>query len=132
MIVLGADTHKRSHTIAAVAAATGELLGEKTVQVGDRGGNRQINAEQLRRDLGDQAGDLGLERGEASAEMWWADSSVIGHSRLWAEASDRRSDHDPPEGPRPSFRDDPPRWDPHRLGSPSPRSLGGIVRRACS
>jgi hypothetical protein len=24
MIVLGADTHKRSHTIAAVAAATGE------------------------------------------------------------------------------------------------------------
>ena len=32
MIVLGADTHKRSHTIAAVAAATGELLGEKTVR----------------------------------------------------------------------------------------------------
>ena len=30
MIVLGADTHKRSHTIAAVAAATGELLGEQT------------------------------------------------------------------------------------------------------
>ena len=37
MIVLGADTHKRSHTIAAVAAATGEVLGEKTVQVGARG-----------------------------------------------------------------------------------------------
>src|SRR4029450_4596919 len=37
MIVLGADTHKRSHTIAAVAAATGELLGEQTVQVGVRG-----------------------------------------------------------------------------------------------
>ena len=37
MIVLGADTHKRSHTIAAVAAATGELLGEKTVPVGARG-----------------------------------------------------------------------------------------------
>jgi hypothetical protein len=34
MIVLGADTHKRSHTIAAVAAATGEVLGEKTVQAG--------------------------------------------------------------------------------------------------
>ena len=32
MIVLGADTHKRSHTIAAVAAATGELLGEQTVR----------------------------------------------------------------------------------------------------
>jgi transposase len=37
MMVLGADTHKRSHTIAAVAAATGELLGEQTVPVGRRG-----------------------------------------------------------------------------------------------
>src|SRR5918992_6238770 len=36
MIVLGADTHKRSHTIAAVAAATGELLAEQTIQVGRR------------------------------------------------------------------------------------------------
>jgi transposase len=31
------DTHKRSHTIAAVSAATGEVLGEKTVAVGARG-----------------------------------------------------------------------------------------------
>ena len=37
MIVLGADSHKRSHTIAAVAAATGQVLGEKTVAVGARG-----------------------------------------------------------------------------------------------
>jgi transposase len=37
MIVLGADTHKRSHTIAAVSAATGELVGERTVQVGVKG-----------------------------------------------------------------------------------------------
>jgi transposase len=37
MIVLGADTHKRSHTIAAVTAPTGELLGEQTVAVGRRG-----------------------------------------------------------------------------------------------
>src|SRR5688500_6298150 len=37
MIVLGADTHKRSHTIAAVSSATGELLGDRTVQVGRRG-----------------------------------------------------------------------------------------------
>jgi hypothetical protein len=37
MIVLGADTHKRSHTIAAVAAVTGELLGQQTIQVGRRG-----------------------------------------------------------------------------------------------
>ena len=37
MIVLGADTHKRSHTVAVVAAGTGELLGEQTVAVGRRG-----------------------------------------------------------------------------------------------
>ena len=37
MIVLGADTHKRSHTIAAVSATTGELVGEQTVQVGAKG-----------------------------------------------------------------------------------------------
>src|SRR3954451_19767964 len=37
MIVLGADMHKRSHTVAAVGQATGELLGEQTVQVGVRG-----------------------------------------------------------------------------------------------
>jgi transposase len=37
MIVLGADTHKRSHTVAAVAAATGELLGEQTIAVSRRG-----------------------------------------------------------------------------------------------
>jgi transposase len=37
MIVLGADMHKGSHSLAAVAGDTGELLGDKTVQVGDRG-----------------------------------------------------------------------------------------------
>jgi len=37
MIVLGADMHKRSHTIAAVAAVSGKLLGDKTIPVGDRG-----------------------------------------------------------------------------------------------
>jgi transposase len=37
MIVLGADAHKSSHTIAAIDAATGEVLGDKTVQVGARG-----------------------------------------------------------------------------------------------
>ncbi|MGZ4288395.1 MAG: hypothetical protein ACXVW5_29915 [Solirubrobacteraceae bacterium] len=35
--MLGADAHKRSHTIAAVSATTGELVGEQTVQVGARG-----------------------------------------------------------------------------------------------
>jgi transposase len=37
MIVLGAGTHKSSYTIAAVDAATGQVLGEKTVAVGARG-----------------------------------------------------------------------------------------------
>ena len=37
MIVIGADTHKRSHTVAAVAAGTGELVGDQTVVVGKRG-----------------------------------------------------------------------------------------------
>jgi hypothetical protein len=37
MIVLGADTHKRSHTLAAINVATGRVLGDKTVQVGPRG-----------------------------------------------------------------------------------------------
>ena len=35
--MLGADTHNCSHSVAAVAAATGELLGEQTIQVGRRG-----------------------------------------------------------------------------------------------
>src|SRR6187200_439350 len=37
MIVLGADTHKRSHTIAGVTTTTGELLDKQTVAVGKRG-----------------------------------------------------------------------------------------------
>src|SRR5215218_6959554 len=36
MIVLGADTHKRSHTVAAVSAPTGEPVGVQSVQVGRR------------------------------------------------------------------------------------------------
>jgi transposase len=37
MIVLGADTHKRSHTVAAVRAGTGEALADLTVVAGARG-----------------------------------------------------------------------------------------------
>lgn len=37
MIVLGADMHKGSHTVAVVTAVTGEVLGEKTVRVGEQG-----------------------------------------------------------------------------------------------
>jgi transposase len=37
MIVLGADTHKASHTVGAVGAATGRVLGDKTVAA-KRGG----------------------------------------------------------------------------------------------
>jgi hypothetical protein len=40
MIVLGADMHKSSHTIAGIAARTGEMLGDKTVSVGARGFTR--------------------------------------------------------------------------------------------
>jgi hypothetical protein len=32
IIVLGADTHERSHTITAGGMTTGELPGEKTIQ----------------------------------------------------------------------------------------------------
>ena len=37
MIVLGADTHKSSHTIAAVDTSTGQVLADRTVAVGARG-----------------------------------------------------------------------------------------------
>src|SRR5262245_62903403 len=47
-----------------------------------------------------------------------------------ADASRRGAGYDPTERPRPSFRDDPPRWDPHRFGSPAPRPVGDIVRGA--
>jgi len=36
MMVLGADTHKRSHTIAAIAATTGELVEDTTIGVGEQ------------------------------------------------------------------------------------------------
>jgi transposase len=37
MIVLGADAHKSSHTIAAVGASTAELLSDTTIGVGEHG-----------------------------------------------------------------------------------------------
>src|SRR3954464_15872362 len=37
MIVLGADMHKRSHSIAAVSDSTGELVAERSAAVGSRG-----------------------------------------------------------------------------------------------
>ena len=52
MIVLGADMHKSSHTIAAVSATAGELLGGQTVVVGDRGFSAAL----------DWARSLGAER----------------------------------------------------------------------
>ena len=36
-MVLGADTHNRTNNIAALSGATGELVGEQTVQVGAKG-----------------------------------------------------------------------------------------------
>ena len=37
MIVIGVDPHKRTHTAAALEKATGELIGERTVQARERG-----------------------------------------------------------------------------------------------
>ena len=37
MIVLGADMHKSTHTVAGIAAGTGEALGDKTIAVGRQG-----------------------------------------------------------------------------------------------
>jgi hypothetical protein len=54
MIVLGAYTHKRSHTIAAVCATSGELLGDQTVQSGAKGA----------------AGLLGWAHGLGDARVW--------------------------------------------------------------
>jgi hypothetical protein len=42
MIVLGADMHKSSHTIAALAATTGEMLANKTAAVGARGSDQVL------------------------------------------------------------------------------------------
>ena len=42
MIVLGIDPHKKSHTAVAIEAATGELLGELTVQTTDAGQARLL------------------------------------------------------------------------------------------
>jgi hypothetical protein len=75
MIVLGADTHKRSHTIAALSATTGELLGEQTVQSGAKGsaplltGARSLGAERVwaiedRRHVSGSLERFPIERGE--------------------------------------------------------------------
>ena len=37
MIVIGVDTHKRLHTLVAVDAATGGVLGERTIVASDEG-----------------------------------------------------------------------------------------------
>ena len=62
--LLRADTHKRLHTIAAVHAATGQVLGDKTVAVGARGGGA----------LAGWARSLGVER------VWALEDCVIGGS----------------------------------------------------
>jgi len=51
MIVIGADMHKRSHTVAAVVAGSGELLSDQTITVGQRG---FVEAFDWARGLGEQ------------------------------------------------------------------------------
>ena len=68
MIVLGADMHKRTHTIAAVAAATGEVLGDRAIGVGDDGFDAVLErAQALARPrlVGDLAHHGGKRRPEA-------------------------------------------------------------------
>src|SRR5690348_14392043 len=36
MIVFGADMHKRSHTVAAISASTGELIADQTIRVAEQ------------------------------------------------------------------------------------------------
>ena len=73
MIVLGADMHKSSHTIAAVGAASGQLLGDKTVQVGERG----------------FAAALGWARGLGVERVWALEDCrhVSGSGSWWSTAS---------------------------------------------
>ena len=100
MIVLGADTHKRSHTIAAVAAATGELRGEQTVAVGRRG----------------FAGLLRWPRGLEGERVWaledcrrvsdrWSGFSSSAASAAWCES--RRTDSQGPQERPPARQVDP-------------------------
>lgn len=42
MIVIGADIHKRSHTLVAVRAGSGELIGELEVRAGEEGHRRAL------------------------------------------------------------------------------------------
>jgi hypothetical protein len=64
MIVLGADMHKGSHTIAGIAATTGEMLGDKTVGVGVRGFDQVLDwARGLRRRGRSSIPSLGARRG---------------------------------------------------------------------
>ena len=37
MIVIGADTHKRSHALAAIDGGTGAVVGERTIGAEDAG-----------------------------------------------------------------------------------------------
>jgi ABC-type multidrug transport system fused ATPase/permease subunit len=56
------------------------------------------------------------------------DTSPGGGSGSLDEHREGIANHDPPEGTRPAFRDDPPRRDPDGVGSPSARSLGSRMR----
>ena len=77
----------------------------------------------------DYAGCLAAADGLAYWEALGGWDAVARLAHLAADGQKRVSAaHDPPEGPRPSLRDDPPRRDPHRFGSPASRSLGGVVR----
>ena len=76
MIVIGADTHKQSHALAAVDGGTGALVGERTIgadDAGHRGALRWARALDGERVWAIE--DCGMSRG-GSSRRWWPRASV--------------------------------------------------------
>jgi transposase len=79
MIVIGADTHKHSHALAAVDGATGAPVGERTVQAREAG---HLAALRWARELGDE-------------RVWALEDCRHVSRRLRAGARGRRRTRDP-------------------------------------
>src|SRR4051812_47824917 len=135
MIVLGADMHKRSHTIAAVGSTTGELLGERTVQVGSQGfgallawgrelgGERVWALEDCRHVSGSFERFL-IERGERVARI---PTRLMADVRRGGRERGKSDSIDALAGARAGVRGGPERLPPAQLAGAArgPRLLGG-------
>jgi DNA helicase HerA-like ATPase len=77
MIVIGADTHKRSHTLAAVDEATGRALGDVTVAAAPRSFGELLRAASVASGCG-RLRIAGMSRGRwsgscsSAASAWFA------------------------------------------------------------